>query len=201
MVHRFRLSRKSKLGSADTRLRSQLTAQLVGMTDAKVQTYAGLPVSVAATGTPLAVAREEAKRELKRRAQLETMKRQSKFLKFKGDVPVLTTPGEPFARKLARGAQKAFQFAGREAREAAVVGRKGAEFAGKLASGSYMTELEESIATAGMKPAARKSFLSRERKERARLLRSPVDHDDYSVGAQADEMAAELRRAKREAGV
>jgi hypothetical protein len=199
MVHRFRLSRKSKLGSSDTRLRSQFTKQLVGMPSGEVHTYASLSDSVTGTSGALFVAREEAKRELKRRAQLEQMAQQSKYLMFKGDQPVLAMKGEPFSRKLVRGAQKAVQFAGREAREAAVVARKGGEFAGKLASGTYMTELEESISTAGMTPAGKKSFLAKEHRERARLSRSPVDHDDFSVGAQADEMAAELRRARREA--
>ena len=76
----------------------------------------------------------------------------------------------------------------------------------KVVSGEKARELEESIATVGMKPEEKAKYLGQLRKERAArekedsfaLFPPDVDVPDLRVANVAEEGARELRRARKE---
>lgn len=147
MVARTRLSRSSKLSNSDDRLKRDVVGQLKKMSTERVKKYATLSTKYVGENPVLGLTKSLAQQELaERQTALATWAHGKQVLR----------PHEPFFPKVAKGAQKAFQMAG-----------KGSQEFFKIISGEKAHEVEEAIATAGMKPEDKKKYLEQMAAERA----------------------------------
>jgi hypothetical protein len=178
---RTRLSRSGKLAVRDSRLKSQISSELKGLPTERVKKYATLAHSVTRDSPVLELTKVVAASELARReASLQTWKKGAK--------------AEPFTKRFVRGAKTFAEYAG-----------KGVRAYGKVLSGEAAQELEESIATIGMKESERKKYVKQLRKERAADVEGSFglypqsDVPDFRIANVVAEGDKELKRAKREA--
>jgi hypothetical protein len=91
----------------------------------------------------------------KAEAQHELLSRQKEMLVWEKGAGALV-PKEPLAPRIAKGLRKAFELAG-----------KGTYEFGKVITGEKAHEVEEAIATAGMKPEKKAKYLEQMKQERA----------------------------------
>lgn len=181
MVSRSRLS-KGSTRMKNGRLKTQITSELKSLPTVRVKKYATLSDKSVMNSPVLSSTRDAAKKEL-------AFRQQSMSLWKTGKVK-----SEPTAAKVATGAKKVAELAG-----------KGFQEYMKLISGAKAQELEEWIATAGMKPEDKKKVVAkiqRERQEAEQLAPSkpePVDDlGSYKVADVSDSINKELAKSKKE---
>ena len=187
MVARSRLSRSSRLGGVDSRLRTSIASNLKTLPTARLKKYAELSKGTVSGNPVLALTKAEAQHEL--------LNRQKEMLVWEKGAGALAKK-QPLAPRIAKGFRKALELAGKGAREY-----------GKVISGEKARELEESIATVGMKPSEKKAVLAQLRKERAAAdVDEPFgsfphekDVPDFRLADVVQEGHRELQRARKEA--
>lgn len=162
------------------RLKRQIVSELRVLPTERLKKYATLS-NKAVLGSPvLSLTKSEARAELVRRAEtLQSWK---------------TGAREPLAPKIVKGAKKFAELAG-----------KGFQEYMKLISGAKAPELEEAIASIGLKGKEKESYLKKRRKELAEAEELfepyPVEPDvpDFRLADVVKEGHRELQRAKKEA--
>lgn len=180
-IRRSRLSRSSSSMKGAARLRRQIASELRGMPTERLNKYATLSVKVTAGNPVLSATKEVAVQELANRA---------------GQLALWQKGGGALSKREAvrEGAKKFFKLAG-----------KVAKVYGKALSGEWQSELEESIATSGMKPKEQKAYIAKMRKERAKspdmepAFSADVPYEEFSVSKSASMIQKELKEAKRDA--
>jgi len=179
---RTRLSRKpSRLGN--DRLKRQIVSELKVLPTERLKKYATLS-DKAVLGSPvLSLTKSEARAELARRAEtLQSWKTGVRGAK------------EPLAPKIVKGAKKFAELAG-----------KGFQEYMKVISGAKAQELEEAIASIGLKGKEKEAYLKKHRKELAEAEEPfepyPAEPDvpDFRLADVVKEGHRELQRAKKEA--
>jgi len=180
---RTRLSRSGSSMKGNGRLRRQIASELKGMPTERVKKYATLSAKVTAGNPVLAETKQVAEQEIQSRAgQLAVWQ--------KGRAAL--TPKPPI--KFREGMKKFLQFAG-----------KAAKVYGKAMSGEWQEELQETIATAGMKPKEKKAVVSKMHKEWAKSMEpepffsAEMPYEDFSVTNSAKLIQKEMKDAKKEA--
>lgn len=167
----------------DDRLKRQVASELKVLPTERLKKYATLS-DKAILGSPvLSLTKSEARAELARRSQtLQTWKAGVRGAK------------EPLAPKLVKGAKKFAELAG-----------KGFQEYMKVISGAKAQELEESIASIGLKGKEKEAYLKKHRKELAEAEEPfapyPAEPDvpDFRLADVVREGHRELQRAKRDA--
>jgi len=147
MVARSRLSRSSRLGGVDSRLRTSIASNLKTLPTARLKKYAELSKGTVSGNPVLALTKAEAQHEL--------MDMQKEMLVWEKGAGALAKK-QPLAPRIAKGFGKALELAGKGAREF-----------GKVISGEKAREFEDVIATAGMKPDEKAKYLEQAKAERA----------------------------------
>lgn len=183
VMTRTRLSRSGSSMKGNGRLRRQIASELQGMPTERVKKYATLSKNVTAGNPVLAETKQAAELEIKSRAgQLAVWQ--------KGRAAL--TPKPPI--KFREGIKKFLQFAG-----------KAANVYGKALSGEWQEELQETIATAGMKPKEKKAVAAKMHKEWEKgaemepIFPAEVPYEDFSVTNSAKLIQKEMKDAKKEA--
>jgi len=162
MKRKTRLSRKgtSKKVNRLDKVRDVVVSELRSEDTKTIKKYADLKDRDVIDNPALALLKAESLNELARR--------QSVLSEWKsGKIPAgKQKPKESFIRKLVRGEQKV----------AGAVGKGFQEYM-KVISGVKARELEESIATIGMKPEEKKKFLETERKKEAEAEKEEAEEE------------------------
>jgi hypothetical protein len=191
MKRKTRLSRKEtsrKVNRLD-KVRDAVASELRAEDTKTVKNYARLKDRDVADNPTLALLKAESLNELARRQS--TMAEWSS-----GKIPPVTKseksqkPKESFIRKLFKGEQKV----------AGLVGKGFQEYM-KIISGEKARDIEESIATIGMKPEDKKKFLEKERKIQAEAERKELaeERSFYPGGESEEEMEKDMPLHAKEA--
>jgi len=181
MVSRSRLP-KGNTKMKNGRLTKQITSEMKSLSTVRVKKYATLTDKSVQNSPVLAMTRHAAQRELAVRQQSMSLWKTGK------------AKAEPLAPKVVKGAKKVAELAG-----------KGFQEYMKVISGAKAHELEEWIATAGMKPEEKKKAIVQLQKERAEAEQvapstpEPVDDvKSFKVFDVSSSIRKELAKSKKE---
>jgi len=176
MKRKTRLSRKgtSKKVNRLDKVRDAVVSELRAEDTKTVKNYARLKDKDVIDNPALALLKAESLNELARR---QSVLSEWKSGKKSGIPPVSQKPKESFIRKLVRGEHKV----------AGLVGKGFQEYM-KVISGAKARELEETIATIGMKPEDKKKFLETARQKEAEAEKKEVEEERaYYPGHETEE--------------